>query len=62
MRELEKLRDDLMKMIVHDLKSPLTGVLATLEMLLDERLRPAHRRRSAVRCSTPRGRPRTCSR
>jgi len=36
MRELEKLRDDLMKMIVHDLKSPLTGVIATLEMLLDD--------------------------
>jgi two-component system, sensor histidine kinase and response regulator len=35
LRELEKLRDDLMKMIVHDLKSPLSGVLATLEMLLD---------------------------
>lgn len=35
MRELEKLRDDLMKMIVHDLKSPLTSVLATLEMLLE---------------------------
>ena len=35
MKELEKLRDDLMKMIVHDLKSPLTSVLATIEMLLD---------------------------
>jgi two-component system, sensor histidine kinase and response regulator len=35
MKELEKLRDDLMKMIVHDLKSPLTSVLATVEMLLD---------------------------
>src|SRR6478752_8799927 len=35
MRELEKVRDDLMKMIVHDLKSPLTTVLATLEMLGD---------------------------
>jgi two-component system, sensor histidine kinase and response regulator len=35
MKELEKLRDDLMKMIVHDLKSPLTSVLATLEMLMD---------------------------
>ena len=35
MRELEKLRDDLMKMIVHDLKSPLTTVLATLEMVTD---------------------------
>ena len=35
MKELEKLRDDLMKMIVHDLKTPLTSVLATTEMLLD---------------------------
>ncbi|HET7583378.1 MAG TPA: ATP-binding protein [Gemmatimonadaceae bacterium] len=35
LRELEKVRDDLMKMIVHDLKTPLTSVLATLEMLLD---------------------------
>ena len=40
MRELEKLRDDLMKMIVHDLKSPLTSVLATLEMLLDDEFGP----------------------
>jgi two-component system sensor histidine kinase/response regulator len=35
MKELEKLRDDLMKMIVHDLKTPLTSVLATIEMLSD---------------------------
>ena len=35
MKELEKLRDDLMKMIVHDLKAPLTSVLATTEMLID---------------------------
>ena len=35
LRELEKVRDDLMKMIVHDLKTPLTSVLATLEMLID---------------------------
>ena len=35
LRNLEKLRDDLMKMIVHDLKTPLTSVLATLEMLDD---------------------------
>ena len=35
LRELEKLRDDLMKMIVHDLKSPLSSVLATMELLLD---------------------------
>lgn len=40
LRELEKLRDDLMKMIVHDLKAPLTTVLATLEMLLDEDFGP----------------------
>ena len=35
LRELEKVRDDLMKMIVHDLKTPLTAVLATLEMVID---------------------------
>ncbi len=35
LRELEKVRDDLMKMIVHDLKTPLTSVIATLEMLTD---------------------------
>src|SRR3954469_25926346 len=35
LRELEKMRDDLMKMIVHDLKTPLTAVLATTEMLRD---------------------------
>ena len=35
LRELEKVRDDLLKMMVHDLKSPLTSVLATLEMLAD---------------------------
>ena len=34
-RELQKMRDDLMKMIVHELKTPLTSVLATMEMLLD---------------------------
>src|ERR671937_1076373 len=35
LRELQKVRDDLMKMIVHDLKTPLTTVLASLEMVLD---------------------------
>jgi signal transduction histidine kinase len=35
LRELEKVRDDLMKMIVHDLKTPLTSIIATLEMLAD---------------------------
>jgi signal transduction histidine kinase len=33
--ELQKIRDDLMKMIVHDLKAPLTSILATLEMMRD---------------------------
>jgi two-component system, sensor histidine kinase and response regulator len=35
LREMQKVRDDLMKMIVHDLKTPLTSVLATLEMMRD---------------------------
>ena len=35
LRELEKVRDDLLRMMVHDLKSPLTSVLATLEMVAD---------------------------
>jgi signal transduction histidine kinase len=35
LRELEKVRDDLLNMLVHDLKSPLAGVLATLEMACD---------------------------
>ncbi|MBA3670859.1 MAG: response regulator [Gemmatimonadaceae bacterium] len=34
-KELEKVRDDLMKMIVHDLKSPLTSIIGGLEMLRD---------------------------
>jgi two-component system sensor histidine kinase/response regulator len=49
MKELEKLRDDLMKMIVHDLKSPLTSVLATMEMLMDGDFGPlAPRQRAAL--------------
>ncbi len=35
LRELQRARDDLMRMIVHDLKTPLTSMLATLEMLRD---------------------------
>src|SRR5688572_16305903 len=34
-KELEKVRDDLMKLIVHDLKSPLTSVIGAMEMLID---------------------------
>jgi signal transduction histidine kinase len=49
LKELEKLRDDLMKMIVHDLKSPLTSVLATMEMLMDGDFGPlAAQQRSAL--------------
>ena len=62
LREVEKMRDDLMKMIVHDLKTPLTSVLATMEMLHRRRLRRA-RTISSGRCSpTPRARRRICSR
>ncbi len=32
LKEMEQLKDDLMKMIVHDLKSPLTAVLGSLEL------------------------------
>src|SRR6476646_8429010 len=35
LRELEKVRDDLMKMIVHDLKTPLTSIIGAMEMLID---------------------------
>jgi two-component system sensor histidine kinase/response regulator len=34
-KELEKVRDDLMKMIVHDLKTPLTSMIGAMEMLSD---------------------------
>src|SRR5690606_37152001 len=35
LQAMERMKDDLMSMIVHDLKSPLTAVLATLEMTVD---------------------------
>jgi two-component system, sensor histidine kinase and response regulator len=35
LQALERLKDDLMKMIVHDLKSPLSGILGTLEMAIE---------------------------
>ncbi len=40
LQALERLRDDLMKMIVHDLKSPLTSLLGTLEMAVEGDLGP----------------------
>ena len=35
LQELERLKDDLMRMVVHDLKSPLAGVMGSLEMVTD---------------------------
>ncbi|MEX2583589.1 MAG: ATP-binding protein [Gemmatimonadota bacterium] len=35
LQALERLKDDLMKMIVHDLKSPLTAILGTIEMAVE---------------------------
>jgi len=35
LQALERMKDDLMKMIVHDLKSPLSAVLATFEIIID---------------------------
>jgi two-component system sensor histidine kinase/response regulator len=35
LRELEKVRADLMKMVVHDLKAPLASVVAAVEMVAD---------------------------
>ena len=48
LQELEQLRDDLMQMIVHDLKSPLTAVLATLEMAVDGDLGALTERQAAL--------------
>src|SRR5205823_10834124 len=48
LRELEKMRDDLMKMIVHDLKTPLTAVLATTEMLRDGDFGPVSDRQTTA--------------
>jgi two-component system, sensor histidine kinase and response regulator len=48
LRELEKVRDDLMKMIVHDLKTPLTSVVAVLEMVGDGDAGPVTDQQSAL--------------
>jgi K+-sensing histidine kinase KdpD len=52
LREVEKMRDDLMKMIVHDLKTPLTAVLATTEMLRDGDFGPLNDRQSKALSDT----------
>ncbi|MBI5701400.1 HAMP domain-containing histidine kinase [Candidatus Saganbacteria bacterium] len=38
--DLEKLRDDLTNMIVHDLKNPLSGIVSANELLLDKNIGP----------------------
>ncbi|HEX8692189.1 MAG TPA: response regulator [Longimicrobium sp.] len=40
LQELERLKDDLTRMVVHDLKSPLASVLGTLELAVDGDLGP----------------------
>jgi two-component system sensor histidine kinase/response regulator len=40
LRELERLKDDLTRMVVHDLKSPLASILGTLELAVDGDLGP----------------------
>jgi K+-sensing histidine kinase KdpD len=52
LREVEKMRDDLMKMIVHDLKTPLTSVLATTEMLRDGDFGPVNDRQTKALSDT----------
>ncbi|MEK0431178.1 MAG: hypothetical protein RL139_982 [Gemmatimonadota bacterium] len=44
LREAQRAREDLVRMIVHDLKTPLTSVLATLEMLRDGDFGPLEER------------------
>jgi signal transduction histidine kinase len=44
LRDLEQLREDLMRMLVHDLKTPLTSILATLELLGDGDFGPLEQR------------------
>lgn len=48
-KELEKVRDDLMKMIVHDLKTPLTSIIGAMEMMIDGDFGPlTNNQRSAL--------------
>jgi two-component system, sensor histidine kinase and response regulator len=42
LQALERMKDDLMKMIVHDLKSPLAAMLGTLEMAAEGDLGPTN--------------------
>lgn len=46
LREMQRERDDLTRMVVHDLKTPLTSMLATLEMLRDGDFGPLAERAS----------------
>ena len=54
LRRAEELREGLVQMIVHDLKNPLTGIQAAIELLMDSHLGPnpgAMRLASSVRLS-----------
>jgi two-component system sensor histidine kinase/response regulator len=56
LRELERLKDDLVRMVVHDLKSPLAAMLGTLEMAVDGDLGPlADRQRELLDDARHRG-------
>jgi signal transduction histidine kinase len=48
LRDVERARDELMQMIVHDLKTPLAAILATLELLGDGDLGPLEAQQSTA--------------
>lgn len=43
LREMEKLRSDLVHMIIHDLKGPLSEIVANLDLLEDDTISPSQR-------------------
>ena len=53
LRRLQSLKDDLVSLLVHDLRNPLAGILSTLELALDEPSSPqqAEDLRRALRAS-----------
>jgi two-component system, sensor histidine kinase and response regulator len=50
LQELERLKDDLTRMVVHDLKSPLAAVLGTLELAVDGDLGPLSAEQRRLLC------------
>lgn len=56
LQEMERLRDDLTRMIVHDLRSPLSAMMGTLELAVDGDLGPlTPRQRSLLSDAQDRG-------